>query len=61
MTRQMDDRPTYRITLTPTADCRQNEAERGLRWILKRAKRQYGLRCVKIETNPETTELQSKT
>lgn len=44
-----DGKITYQITLVPAADCRQDEAERGLKWILKRAKRQFGLRCVKVE------------
>lgn len=34
--------------IEPVADCREDEAIRGLRWLLKRLLRQYGLRCVEI-------------
>jgi hypothetical protein len=43
----------YTITVEPVSDCREDEAIRGLRWLLKRLLRQYGLKCVEIrkETN----------
>jgi hypothetical protein len=38
----------YTITIEPVAGCREDEAIRGLRWLLKQLLRQYGLKCVLI-------------
>ena len=40
------DRPTYTITLRPEAGAAEEETLRGIRWLLKRAKRNYHLECV---------------
>jgi hypothetical protein len=45
----MKERPKYVITVRPEANCREDEAIRGLRWLLKRLLRQYGLRCIELE------------
>ena len=50
----MERKHRYTITVEPVADCREAEAIRGLRWLLKQLLRQYGLKCVLIrkeETN----------
>lgn len=44
------ERHRYRLLIEPVSDCREPEAIRGLRWLLKRMLRQYGLKCVEITT-----------
>lgn len=43
------DRFTYFIALKPMSDCSHGEVMRGLRWLLKRSFRQYGLKCIEIK------------
>ena len=53
----MKDRPTYQISVRPEPDCTEAEVTRGLKWLLKRAFRQYGLKCVEITVvKPEASE-----
>ena len=45
----MEKPRTYQITLTTLPNCREEKQIRGLRWLLKRVLRDYGLRCVRID------------
>ena len=52
------ERTRYRIELRADLDCDESEQLRALRWLLKRAGRQYGLKCVLIEiTRPDKTQV----
>jgi hypothetical protein len=42
--------PSYVLTLPPLPDCR--DPMRQVRWLLKRALRDHGLRCVSAEIRP---------
>ena len=45
------DRPIYVIHLRPDHDD-ASKIRRGLNWLLKRAGRNYGLKCVKLDLLP---------
>lgn len=54
----MRERTTYTIVIRPEADCREEEAIRGLRWVLKLLLRRYGLRCISVsESGSEKTHM----
>lgn len=49
MNKRTKKRSEYVITVRPEYNCREDEAIRGLRWLLKRLLRQYGLRCIGLD------------
>ena len=50
------ERTRYRIERRWDLDCDESEQLRALRWLLKRAGRQYGLKCVLLQMVNEEVE-----
>jgi hypothetical protein len=57
MNKRTKKRSEYVITVRPEYNCREDEAIRGIRWLLKRLLRQYGLRCIGLDRKDDAVQV----